>query len=234
MSNRLCSDPLSSSDYFCLSQAELEKNSIPSQFVKRCICRSADVETPVFSSQDFDALSRSGKKVFILDVKDPGDKRISAYISQGIARGVNLKYLPSTRRPWCSMENKKPAPIFISTASRNGLKVVRNLADVNSLTTFHSVYMKPGFEDDVDLLFCYFLTPLAQDMLRENCKKLGTGLEKFQPNDVNDAFMIDLRRVTPEDRHRISVIYQGMTNTFDAGAVSRLADVFSPYFCASD
>ena len=71
---------------------------------------------------------------------------------------INKKYLLSCRSPWYSMEQKPIAPIWVSTACRDGLKFIRNLANVNSLTTFHSVFINEPYEKDINVIFCYFLT----------------------------------------------------------------------------
>ena len=216
-------------DYFCLTQSEIEKNLIPTQYVIECICKSADVQSPILDKDDFSSLVRSEKKTYVLDVPCLEDVRVAHYLNQGRNAGVDKKYLPSLRHPWCAMEHKRPAPVLLSTACRNGLKVVRNLAQVSSLTTFHSLYVKPEYEQDVDLIFCYLLTPSAQGLLMNNRKKLCNGLDKFQPNDINMASMIDIRKISVADRRRILRIYEKMCETRSDALISSLDAIFSAY-----
>ncbi|MBQ3808880.1 MAG: N-6 DNA methylase [Kiritimatiellae bacterium] len=216
-------------DFFCLTRNEVAQNRIPTQYLIECICKSSDVRAPFLGKKDFSMLVRGGKKTYVLDVPRLNDVRVANYLSKGVAAGVDKKYLPSLRRPWCSMERKKPAQILLSTACRKGLKVVRNLAGVSSLTTFHSLYVRPEYEQDVDLIFCYFLTPSAQKLLLDNRKNLGNGLVKFQPNDVNTADMIDIRRISAKDRRRIMEIYRKMRDGYSVDSICALDEIFSVY-----
>jgi adenine-specific DNA-methyltransferase len=76
---------------------------------------------------------------------------------------------------------------------------------------------------------CYFLTPSAQKLLLDNRKNLGNGLVKFQPNDVNTADMIDIRRISAKDRRRIMEIYRKMRDGYSADSICALDEIFSVY-----
>ena len=154
---------------------------------------------------------------------------IKKYIKHGEEEGVNKKYLPAGRTPWYSMEQKKPAPIWVSSACRDKIKFVRNIMGIKALTTFHSIYVREEYEKYTDLIFCYFLTPIAQTILRENRKKLGNGLEKFQPNDLNSALMLDVTLITPEDCERIMDIYHSLTTTITDAELDMLNGIFLKY-----
>ena len=127
------------------------------------------------------------------------------------------------------MEQKPIAPIWVSTACRDGLKFIRNLANVSSLTTFHSVFINEPFEKDINIIFCYFLTPIAQSILRENRKELGNGLEKFQPNDLKTAKMLDITLLSADDYERINLIYYNMIDNYNSTQIDELNEIFSSY-----
>lgn len=216
-------------DFFCMSESGRRREQIPDSALMRCICRSADVKTPIFKEEDFTGLARAGKTVYVLDItKEPG-KEVKEYILKGEAEGIHQKYLPARRHPWYAMEQRPVAPIWISSACRNGIKVVRNLANVHTLTTFHSVYVHEAYEKDTNILFCYFLTPIAQEILRANRKELGNGLEKFQPGDFNQANMLDITVLKDDDHDLISKIYKEMTDHFETGQIRQLNCIFSKY-----
>lgn len=218
--------------FFCMSKSKIKSNRIPVDVIMRCICRSADVKKTIFKEDDFRELAEADKPVFLLDIHEGQEKYVDEYISKGKLKGIDKKYLLSCRHPWYSMEKKPIAPIWVSSACRGEIKFVRNLANVNSLTTFHSVFVNKRYEKDINIIFCYFLTPIAQSIIRENRKELGKGLEKFQPGDLNHAKMLDITIISDEDYDLISDIYEKMTNKYEANQVAQLNEIFSRYLLA--
>ena len=211
-------------DYFCLTAGELEQYHIPHACVRPCVCHSGDISSPVFRQEDFDHLAEQGKKVYLLDVRDPEMARV--YLQRGRVLGIPQKYLPAHRNPWFAMEQRAPAPIWVSAAFRSSVKFVRNLAGVSALTTFHAVYVRDFAM--TDLVFAYFLTPAAQEILCRNQKELGRGLRRFQPGDLNSAQMLDLTLLSPADRTAAREIcrelYRCPSRQTDA-----LSRIFGPY-----
>ena len=216
-------------DFFCFSISKSQKHKIPAHCLKQCICHSADVKSPIFTIDDFKKLSSSNKTVYLLDATSNDYDILAHYIKHGEEEGVNLKYLPSCRTPWFSMEQRASAPIWVSSACRNGMKFIRNVAMVKSLTTFHSIYISEDYIDETDLIFCYFLTPTAQQIIRNNRKELGNGLEKFQPNDLNSAKMLDISMITTCDRAAVLDIYNKLVTKYDASLIEELDIIFSSY-----
>ena len=215
--------------FFCFSQSKARENKIPEQCLQKCICRSADIKSPFFTSCDFEELAKNDKAVYLLDVSSKDYEVIKEYIEAGQNIGINKKHLPSRRIPWYSMEQKAVAPIWVSSACRDGIKFVRNLAKIKSLTTFHSVFINKEFAEEVEVIFCYFLTPVAQRIIRENRKQLGNGLEKFQPNDLNSANMLDISIIADNDREKIIKIYNDMVENYRSFLVDELNAIFLTY-----
>lgn len=216
-------------DFFCFTSEKAKHKQIPESCLTKCICRSADIKTPIFTDNDFHMLSKAGKVVYLLDAKEQDYDLLKHYIHEGELIGVNKKYLPSCRNPWYSMEQKSVAPIWVSSACRDNIKFVRNLAGTKSLTTFHSIFINNNFLEYIDVIFCYFLTPIAQTIIRENRKVLGSGLEKFQPNDLNTAKMLDIMLISEEDKGRILEIYSKMLKNFNTSYISQLNAIFTAY-----
>ena len=216
-------------DFYCFNKTKIREKNIPDFYFEKCICRSADVKSIIFTENDFNALAEQDKMVYLLDIKDGLTEEIKEYIRQGEEEGVNNKYLPASRVPWYSIEQKKPAPIWVSSACRDKIKFVRNLLGIKTLTTFHSVYVRKEYEEYTDLIFCYFLTPIAQTILKENRKKLGNGLEKFQPNDLNSALMLDVTLISSEDCEKIMSIYHSLATTITDTELNILNDIFLKY-----
>ena len=216
-------------DFYCFSKSKVIENNIPASYFSKCICRSADVKSIIFTENDFNALAEHDKTVYLLDIKGELTEEVGEYIKQGEEDGINKKYLPATRSPWYSMEQKKPAPIWVSSACRDRIKFIRNIMGIKTLTTFHSIYVKEEYEKYTDLIFCYFLTPVAQTILRTNRKELGNGLEKFQPNDLNSALMLDITSITPEDYEQVMDIYHSLTATISDADLNKLNSIFLKY-----
>lgn len=216
-------------DFFCFSLSKARKAGIPLHYLTECICRSADIRSPIFDIADFEALSSADKTVYLLDITTSDYNDLAQYIETGAKSGVDKRFLPSRRNPWYSMEQKQAAPIWVSSACREGMKFVRNVAMTKSLTTFHSIFVRDPYADYTDIIFCYFLTPTAQSIIRENRKELGGGLEKFQPNDLNRAKMLDMELITPKDRTAILEIYKRLKEKPDPSLIGQLEVLFSSY-----
>ena len=221
-------------DFFCMPASRMRRLHLPTEACIPCVCRSADVSAGVFAQRDFDALSRSDRTVYLLSPSsEPPSSALAEYIRYGESMGYHKKYLPRHRSPWYAMEHRDPAPIWVSSATRSGLKFVRNLAGVNSLTAFHSIYIRDEYADLTDVIFCYFLTPIAQEVIRENRKELGNSLEKFQPGDIAHAQMLDLSVLTEKETGRIRSLYHALCderNGADLFALTeKLSAVFAPH-----
>lgn len=216
-------------DFYCFNKSKIKEKNIENIYFSKCISKSADVKSVIFTEQDFDVLSEQDKIVYLLDIKDKLTLKLCEYIKHGEEFNINHKYLPSCRHPWYSMEQKKIAPIWVSSACRNKMKFIRNLTETKTLTTFHSIYIKNEYERYTDLLFSYFLTPIAQSIFRENRKELGNKLEKFQPSDLNNARMLDVRIITEDDYDIIMNIYHSLKTSINDIKINCLNNIFIKY-----
>ena len=219
-------------DFFCLSKSKIAIHNLPDTVIDECICRSADVKRNIFTHEDFVKLADADKTVFLLNIKSTDNIAIKEYITNGEEKELNKKYLLSCRNPWYSMEQKPIAPIWVSSACRNKIRFIRNIAGVKSLTTFHSIFINQSYKDEIDIIFCYFLTPIAQKIIRQNRKVLGNGLEKFQPNDIKTAKMLDITVLSDEDKKRIINIYHMMLDEPNDSYIESLNEIFEKYLCA--
>ena len=218
-------------DYFCLSKSMVKYYNISPNFIVECICHSADVKSIIFMQTHFEQLALSDKLVYLLDIKNDAqlDENTKKYLQKGEKTEINKRYLPAHRKPWYLMEQKRIAPIWVSTACRNGLKFVRNLSNAKSLTTFHSVFINDMFKQYTNIIFCYLVTPIAQEILRDNRKELGNGLDKFQPNDLNNAKMLDVTLVSQDDINKIETIYSEMITKYHSSQIEKLNRIFKSY-----
>ena len=220
--------------FFALNAAQAESLGLSPEVCVPCIAKSPDVTVPVFTDEAFEKLRLAGKKVFLFDGTGARLDSDLEYIRTGEEQGADKTYLTSHRDPWYAPEKRPPAPIWISVFSRDKIKIVRNEAGVKNLTTFHGIYFKDDTsEDDINILFCYLLTPVAQELLRKNRREYGDGLDKFEPGDLNNAFVLNPKHIDMLRRRQILNIYKEIKNNSDTdNNIRRLNDLFLEIICS--
>ncbi len=219
-------------EYFLFNLSRIESLNLPMRYFTKCVSKSMDVKRPFFEEKDFSGLSEENKNVYLLDIREPLCESVADYISQGEKNLVHEKYLPKHRKPWYSQESKKPANIWIVSAGRGEIKVIRNLTDVVNLTTFHAIYITHDYEVLTNIIFCYLLTPIGQELLKCNKKELGGGLDKFQPNDLNEAQMLDLRLLSGEQMARVNFLYEQMKTCLSKSHIAPIIDELNCLFAS--
>lgn len=197
-------------EYFTFNKEKAKTHSIEKTNLLSCITRSKDVITPFFTSHNFSTLKENNANVYLFNGTVNSDsKEVISYIEVGEKKEVNKRFLTSKRNPWYSLENRPPSPIWVGVFNRSGLKFIRNEAEISNLTTFHCIYpTKSLFNNlNIDLLFAYLLTDVAQQIFDDNRREYGDGLKKFEPNDLNNALMLDLSKLEKETELKIIELY---------------------------
>lgn len=203
-------------DYFTFNQSKAEKHKIAKDCLLPCITKSKDVTSPFFTKEIFENLKKKDANIYLIDAcVNETDINIQKYIDIGEKIGVNKKYLTSKRTPWYSLENRPPSPIWVGVFNRNGLKFIRNEANISNLTTFHCIYPNSNllYKINIDLLFAYLLTDVANQIFSDNRREYGDGLKKFEPNDLNNALMLDLSKLDNETENEIINLYIDYRNS---------------------
>lgn len=185
--------------YFTFNISKIEDNNLPEECFLPCICHSADVKNQIFTSNDFHQLADANHNVYLFNAKAKEENpHVRYYLRLGEKKEINKRYLTASRSPWYSIEQRKPAPIWVSVFNRNGLRFVRNLSGAYNLTTFHCVYNTSDI--DTDILFAYLSTDIARKIFLDNSRQYGNGLVKFEPNDLNRGLIVDLQRLSKEEK----------------------------------
>lgn len=199
-----------SNDYFTFNTSKAKEFGIDEHDLLPCICSAKDAKTAFFRTNDFEELKKSDKAVFLFNAKDSEAASIKSYIQKGEKDEIHKRFLTASRTPWYSLENRKPAPIWVSVFNRTGLRFIRNEASISNLTSYHCIYPKPTSlfsEITVDLLFAYLLTDTARRIFDDNSRQYGNGLQKFEPNDLNKGMMLDLGVLDKQARTNILDLY---------------------------
>ncbi len=199
-----------SNAYFTFNQSKAKRFSIDEKFLLPCICKATDAKKSFFTTTDFEELVTEDKNIFLLNATNSTNKTIVEYLQKGVAEEIDKKFLTASRTPWYSLENRPPAPIWVSVFNRTGLRFIRNEANISNLTSFHCIYPKQTnlfSAIDIDLLFAYLLTDTARQIFEDNSREYGNGLQKFEPNDINKGLMLDLGFLNEDTKEQILVLY---------------------------
>jgi len=216
-------------DYFSFSHTKAISHNIPQESLRPCICHCTDITNNVFTQSMFEELERKGKNVYLFDgEKCDNSSAVQSYISLGIEKKINEKFLTASRTPWYALEKRLPPQIWVTVFNRVGLRFIRNKSNATNLTTFHSIYINENYKSFVDLLFAYLLTPTAHDIFDANRREYGNGLRKFEPNDLNKSNVLDLTIISEEDRARILQYIENITDVNES-IVRRIDDIIKKY-----
>ncbi len=216
-------------DYFTFNISKANQYKINEKYLLPCICKSIDVKSIFFSETDFNKLKDNDKKVYLLNAIGSKDENISRYIRMGEDEGINKRYLTSSRNPWFSLENRTPAPIWVSVFNRTGLKFIRNIAGISNLTTFHCIYPLNNLFSDISInvLFGYLQTETAISIFKDNCREYGNGLQKFEPNDLNKGLILDLSLLTINEKKEINRLCDDKSRFID---IDKINDILKNKF----
>ena len=103
---------------------------------------------------------------------------------------------------------------------------------MRNLTCFHSIYLNLFAAPRTELLIAYFLTDIAKEIFDTNRREYGGGLNKFEPNDLNNSAIIDLDVITAAQQCAIIAAYDKYRESVcndapDATALAELNHIFS-------
>ncbi|MCX5632393.1 MAG: N-6 DNA methylase [Phycisphaerae bacterium] len=222
-------------EYFTFNSSKAEKFNIDRKYLLPCISKAVNIKSSFFTEKDFEKLQNRDKPVFLFNATSLIDTSVEQYIQKGIDEGIHEKYLTSHRNPWYLLENRPPAPIWVSVFNRNGLKFIRNEANIRNLTTFHCIYLDMFSAPKTDLLFAYLLTDVSKEIFEDNRREYGNGLQKFEPNDINKAKMLDLNRIDNTSVDKIYELFKQYRQTDldkkpDKAILTEINKIFVEYF----
>jgi len=195
-----------SNDYFTFNKDKIHAHQMPDEALLPCITKSAHARGLFFTKDDFATIVRKNKKAYLLDGTRSQNENVRNYLRLGEEQDVHNKYLTSHRNPWYSQESRPPAPIWVGVFNRKGLRFVRNEAEIRNLTTFHCLYLNMFYKNKANLVFAYLITTMAREVFDDNRREYGDGLEKFEPNDLNNSKVIDLDLIDNKMEERILAI----------------------------
>lgn len=219
-------------NYFAFNLSKARKYNIDELYLLPCVCHSIDVQGNFFTESDFKDLKNKDKKVFLINAKNSNNANVTNYLRKGEQEQIHKKYLTASRNPWYLLENRPPSPIWVSVFNRNGLRFIRNEANISNLTTFHCIYPQTDLFSDIslDLLFAYLLTYTARQIFEDNSREYGDGLQKFEPNDLNKGKILDLKKLSAKNKHRIENLYCEYVKNNNPKFIEKIEGIFVESF----
>jgi adenine-specific DNA-methyltransferase len=182
--------------FFHISASTVHTSHLRQENLIPCVGRAADVEGLIFTQGDFERLVARDCRSYLLNLHSELDEHEALYIRKGEADGLHERYLCAAHNPvWYSMEKRPPSSIWAAVFGRQGLRFIHNSAGIANLTTFHCIYPKfdtPGFS--AALTAC-LNSNVVQDLGRRQQRVYGGGLLKFEPGDLLDIEVPDLRNL---------------------------------------
>lgn len=215
-------------DFFTFKPSKADEYEIPEECLMPCICKAVDAPQTFFTQNIFTQLINSDRTIYLFNGSTaPNNKNVQRYILLGEETEINKRYLTASRSPWYSIENRPPAPIWVSVFNRSGLRFIRNEANIYNLTTFHCVYPKNSGVD-VEVLFAYLITDVAKEIFLDNSRQYGNGLVKFEPNDLNKGMVMDLTLLSTEENTFVKNVYAFIKDTHkEKDGIELLNEFFS-------
>ena len=196
-------------EFFTLSWSDAQKWGIDARYLSPCLTRASQLKHTIFEESDFAELKAKDRKVFLLNLTDQTlDEPIRNYIRWGEEQGFHTRFLTSNRRLWYSMEALVPADLLVKTFGREHAVFVQNNTDVLNLTCFHGIYLNPLGLQYREAIFLYLQTDLARETFEGQKRDYGSGLGKFEPNDIKQANIVDFTVISPADLLVIKQVYE--------------------------
>jgi len=223
-------------EYFTFSLAKAKEFSIDKRNLLPCICKAKNVKGVFFTKDNFKELEQNEELVYLFNGMKSESKTVLDYIKKGELEKINEKYLTKNRKPWYALENRPPAPIWVSVFNRNGLRFIKNEALISNLTTFHCVYPIQSnlfSKINADLLFAYLLTDVAKEIFSDNRREYGNGLKKFEPNDLNKAKILNLALLDKEIETKILSLYKKFRKNQNQKFLNKIDNIFRKEYAAN-
>ena len=176
-------------EFFALRPSEARRWGLRQSECVPCITRSAQIRKPFFSAADYHCLVNDDAPILLFSANGALSPETAGYIKFGEANGYHQRFITRNRNPWYKMETRDPAPLFLGVFSRGDYKIIRNQSNAVSLSCFHGFRPNLYGQRYIDHLFLYFLSEAGRKEVARSMRKYGNSLGKFEPNDVNEAYV---------------------------------------------
>ncbi|MFQ6004136.1 MAG: class I SAM-dependent DNA methyltransferase [Woeseia sp.] len=193
-------------EFFALGASSAEKLGLPDESLIPCICKARHAPGKIFTRADFENLRLAGRPVYLFDGEAATGQAIDQYIASGERTGYQHRYLTKSRNPWYAIEKRVPGRIWVCVFGRAGIRFVWNECNCVSLTCFHVFKPSDIGKDFLPFVFLYLNSSIGQRFLEREKREYGNGLEKYEPNDINNSLAPDFEMLSPETAERLAFL----------------------------
>lgn len=176
-------------EFFLLSKNRIGELGLKLSEVVGCISKSSQIKNSFFDDRDFQNLESEDHQVYLLNLNGNLSLRGKEYVKYGESQNYHTRFLTKNRDPWYKIEQRQPSPLLFGVFSRDGYKVIRNTTKALNLTCFHGFQPNMFGTSNIDHLFLYLKSKIGREILSINMRKYGDALDKFEPNDLNNAMV---------------------------------------------
>lgn len=175
--------------FFVLRPSQAKELGLSESDLAPVIAKSAQIRKPFFTGADYAHLISHDAPVMLFNVNGQASEPAKSYVRLGEAQGFNRRFITRNRSPWYKTERRQPAPLLLGVFSRGGYKIVRNTSNALNLTCFHGFQPNLLGREYIEHLFLYFCSRLGREIVSLSGRKYGDSLDKFEPNDLNEALV---------------------------------------------
>lgn len=176
-----------SNEFFFLTSQQVKKLAIPTEFLKRAVGRTKDVNEDILTTKDIEQLDKKNRPTFLFSINTHTTfpKSVSDYLKFGEENGLPNRSLIRQRKPWYKMERRQVPPILFAYLGRRNTRFIKNEAKVLPLTSFLCVY--PIYDDHeyIENLWQALNHPDTLENLKLVGKSYGSGAIKVEPGNLN-------------------------------------------------
>ncbi len=215
-------------EFFALSTQEVKRRSL-GPFVVRTIQRNREIQDIVLDEKAWQALSREGKRVWLLYLNGENLNRhpaLSTYLAEGEAKGYHNRSLVQTRKQWYFMEQRELPAIFFTILTRGNPRFILNQAGVRPLNMFSLLYpnsyvVKAGC---IEHLWVLLNSTFSLSRLHSVSRTYGGNTLKVEPRELDNLPVINPLALPDEIRQRISELINEFYRHRDAPLLIRETD----------
>jgi len=190
--------------FFHVSQSEMERYGLAAGRAEPCIGRAATAPGLVYRADDHQNLVDRDKPAYLLRFDGRLSRQDREYLQIGEEQGLADRFLLSQRKPWYSQETCDPAPIWAAVFGRSRLRFIWNAAGIRHLTTFHGVYPHDVSPLAARALAACLNSRVVQQQALRHVRVYAGGLKKFEPRDLLDLEVPDLRTADDDQRAQLA------------------------------
>jgi adenine-specific DNA-methyltransferase len=204
-------------DFFHMKPSAAQAHGLAPNHLHPCVGRAADVSGLVFTATDWQRLMQEDRRGYLLKLDGKLTAPERRYLAKGEADGLPERFLLAQRSLWYAMEERRPAPIWAAVFGRKELRFVWNRARSLNLTTFHCIYPRITTGPFVPALVACLNSTVVQEKAKGQRRVYAGGLSKFEPRDLLEIQVPDLRLVSGETLALLAAQLRLLDNAYKGG-----------------